>query len=258
MAPGDGLARLRMARDHRDAARAVAGVAVQAALECLRDAFVLDRVAAEGPVPLKPRQAQLARALGIDVPRSLVTNDPDRARAFARSCGGGAIVKMLETSTVTVAGSDGEDDDVIYTRAFDPDEDLAGLEIAPMMFQERVPKALEARVTVVGRRVFAAAVDPRGSSLAADDWRRDRALVRAFRPYELPRAVEGRLLRLLDALGLEFAAIDLIVTPDGRHVFIEVNAIAYFDFVEKSAGLPISDAVADLLVGRARPRLARA
>ena len=79
----------------------------------------------------------------------------------------------------------------------------------------------------------------------------------AFQRDVLPRSLEARLLRLLDRLGLNFATVDLIVTPEDRHVFLEVNAISYFGFIERSTGLPISDALADLLVGRAQPRIGR-
>jgi glutathione synthase/RimK-type ligase-like ATP-grasp enzyme len=58
-------------------------------------------------------------------------------------------------------------------------------------------------------------------------------------------------------LRLDFATVDLILTPDGRYVFLEVNTVSFFSFVEKATGLPISGAVADLLLGRSAPRVER-
>jgi glutathione synthase/RimK-type ligase-like ATP-grasp enzyme len=155
---------------------------------------------------------------------------------------------MIASAHVTV-----DDEDVVYTRRFDPDEDLDGLALSPMLFQERVPKSVELRVTVVGRRMFTASIDARGSSLGADDWRQDRALQAQFRPYALPPDIEAALSRLIDQLALNFATADFIVTPAGRVVFLEVNTISGYAFAER-AGLPISAAIADLLLGRAARR----
>jgi glutathione synthase/RimK-type ligase-like ATP-grasp enzyme len=241
--PGD------LAPEHHAACTVLAEAALGAALEMLPErVFVLDRLHTMQACPRKARLLQLARQSGLVTPRTLVTNDPDAARAFARSCEGGAIVKMISSAHVLVG-----DRDVIYTRAFDPDEDTAGLAISPMLFQERVPKSLELRVTVVGRRMFTASIDARGSSLGADDWRQDRALDARFQPYALPPEVEAALTRLIDQLGLNFATADFIVTPAGDVVFLEINTISGYAFAER-AGLPISAAIADLLLGRAPRR----
>ncbi|ATB42832.1 hypothetical protein CYFUS_008311 [Cystobacter fuscus] len=57
---------------------------------------------------------------------------------------------------------------------------------------------------------------------AREDWRREGvALLDAWRPYTLPEPVHTRVLKLMDALGLNYGAFDFIVTPEGRHVFLE-------------------------------------
>src|SRR5690606_17246902 len=116
-------------------------------------------------------------------------------------------------------------------------EDLDGLRFSPMTFQEKVDKALELRVTVVGERVFTAAVDSQRRDVTALDWRRDGVgLLRSWTHYELPPDVEQKLLALVSELGLNYAASDFIVTPDGRHVFLEVNAVGEFFWLQESPG----------------------
>lgn len=68
----------------------------------------------------------------------------------------------------------------------------------------------------------------------------------------------ARLVALLDRFGLDFATLDVVLTRDGRWVLLEVNTTSFFDHVEVCAGLPISGAVADLLLGLAPSRVARA
>ncbi|MCY1065521.1 MvdD family ATP-grasp ribosomal peptide maturase [Nannocystis sp. RBIL2] len=209
----------------------------------------------------KPFQLQLAQELGLAIPATLISNDPAEVRAFARSCPGGLVTKMVVPQFVR---EDGEGElESVYTSVVTPEElaSLDGLHLCPMIFQERVPKALELRVTIVGRRVFTAAVDSQLADGARVDWRRDQGpILGTWRPHALPQELEDELLRLLDRLGLEFGGVDLILTPEGRHVFLEVNPLGSFSWLEQlvwADTAPISNAVADLLLGRAPPRISR-
>ncbi len=87
------------------------------------------------------------------------------------------------------------------------------------------------------------------------DWRQDPELVGAFVADRLPPAVESAVHRLLDRLTLNFATLDVILTPDGRHVLLEVNTVSFFGFVERATGLPIADALAGLLAGERPARV---
>jgi glutathione synthase/RimK-type ligase-like ATP-grasp enzyme len=203
----------------------------------------------------KPLQLKLARALGLEVPRTLMTNEPEAVRAFARSCPGGVVTKMM--ASFAVYGERGEEQ-VVFTTPLDARqlEDLDGLDLCPMTFQERVEKALELRVTVVGERVMAAAIDSQALPGAREDWRREGgALIDAWRPYVLPERVRVRVLALMEVLGLNYGAFDFIVTPEGRHVFLEVNPAGEFMWLTRHPGLPIAEALADVLTGRAARRL---
>jgi glutathione synthase/RimK-type ligase-like ATP-grasp enzyme len=202
----------------------------------------------------KQLQLRLAREAGLEVPRTLITNDPASVRDFAASCRGPVVTKMMSSFAVHDAAGR---EHVVFTNEVTAADlaDLEGLRLCPMTFQERVEKAAELRVTVVGRKVFTASVDSQASPAAADDWRRDGlGLVEAWEADELPREIEAALLRLMDTCGLNYGAADFIRTPDGRHVFLEVNPAGEFFWLERRPGLPISAAIADLLLGRAERR----
>ncbi len=58
------------------------------------------------------------------------------------------------------------------------------------------------------------------------------------------------LLELTADFGLNYAAADFIVTPEGRHAFLEINAGGEWFWLQRAPGLPIAEALADVLLGR--------
>lgn len=229
-----------------DASMDESDVTVQGMLASL-DAFLLDPLPHIRRAEHKQLQLQVARELGLIIPRTLTTNDPEAVRAFARATEQGIIVKMLSSFAIYEKGQE----KVVFTNPLTSEDldQLNGLRYCPMTFQEQIPKALELRTTIVGRRVFTAAVDSQRLQEARHDWRRQGiALLDYWGPYELPEGIESRLLDLIDRFGLNYGAIDLILTPDGRHVFLEINPVGEFFWLELCPGLPISQAIAEVLL----------
>ncbi|MCA1578360.1 MAG: MvdD family ATP-grasp ribosomal peptide maturase [Acidobacteria bacterium] len=203
----------------------------------------------------KQLQLQVARELGLETPRTLTTNDRAAAGAFAKSCEGAIVTKMLSSFAIYEEGKEL----VVFTNPVKPEDlaDLTGLSLCPATFQELLPKSLEIRVTIVGDRVMSASVDSQVSARAAHDWRRDGLrMVHNWEPYQLPLEFEEKILRLMDYFSLNYGAIDVILTPEGKHVFLELNPSGEFFWLERTPGLPVSDAIADLLLGRSSRRQA--
>jgi glutathione synthase/RimK-type ligase-like ATP-grasp enzyme len=120
-----------------------------------------------------------------------------------------------------------------------------------MTFQEHLAKAVELRVTLVGDRVFAAAVDSQALERSRVDWRKaSTELVDAWTPHALPAEVAARLRQLAARLGLSYGAADLVITPDGRHVFLEINPAGEWFWLDDVFGpRALSTASADTLLG---------
>lgn len=218
-----------------------------AALGC----FELDPLRCVRAADAKELQLHRARAFGLDVPKTLFSNDPRAVRRFFKACRGRVVTKMQNSFAVYRQGREL----VVYTTRLSAKdlEDLDGLRHCPMTFQELLPKKVELRATVVGRRVFTAAVDSQASEAAKVDWRKDGlGLLEAWTPYQLPPKVERALLKLTASFGLNYAAADFVVTPKGRHVFLELNAGGEFFWLQRTPGLPIVQALADVLL---EPRL---
>lgn len=194
----------------------------------------------------KALQLEVARSVGLEVPRTLTTNDPDAVRAFAGECGGDIITKMLASFAIF------EDDQelVVFTNPVSQADldDMTGLDLCPMTFQERIPKQLELRATVVGKEVFTASIDSPRVEGAAHDWRREgRTMVYDWKAYDLPADTRERLLALMDRFQLNYGAADFILSPEGRLVFLEMNPVGEFFWIDKVAGLPALEHAARVL-----------
>ena len=233
-------------RQLRHASLGEASAAAHGMLSSLK-AFRMDHLHHIRRAENKQLQLQVARELGLNTPRTLTTNDPTAVRAFAKSCEGGLVTKMLSSFAIYEEGKEL----VVFTNPVKPQdlEDLSGLSLCPATFQELLPKSLEIRTTVVGNRVMSAAVDSQVSARATHDWRRDGVrMLQDWRPFQLPHDVEEKILRLMNFFSLNYGAIDIILTPDNQHVFLEVNPCGEFFWLERTPGLPISEAIADTLL----------
>lgn len=213
--------------------------------------FILDPCHRVKYASHKQLQLQVAREVGLEIPRTLTTNHPGAVREFIPTCENGMIAKML--SSFSVYDDEDKKEKVVYTNPVTREdlEDLSGLSLCPMTFQENVPKKLELRITIVGKRIFAAAVDSGKSPLGKNDWRRDGVgLIRSWEFHPLPREIEVKLLRLMAVFGLNYGAVDMILTPDNRYVFLEINPAGEFFWLELNPPeFPISAAIADVLTG---------
>ncbi|PNY80418.1 MvdC/MvdD family ATP grasp protein [Deinococcus koreensis] len=189
----------------------------------------------------KPLQWAVARQVGLQLPRTLVTSRPDDARAFIAEIGVGkvvfkAFIAMLEAWRETRLV---EESDLAH---------LDSVRLAPVIFQEYVP-GVDLRIIHVGERFYTAELDAQDTSYPVDM----RMVIgeAKVRPVELPARLEAQLLALQRRLGLVYGAIDMRRTPDGDYLFLEVNPAGQWMFVEERTGLPISQAVADQLCAMA-------
>lgn len=215
-----------------------------AALPC----FVLDPVARIRHAESEQLQLSVARHIGLDTPRTLTTNSPDAVRAFWDECRG----KIERRKRDAFAIHADEREKVAFTHPV-AEQALAGLALCPMTYREHLESAFELRITIVGDRVFTAALDSGARERSTTDVQRaEIARLDAWKPYVLPNDVEAGLVKLMDVFALNYGAIDALVTPEGRHVFLGVNPAGEFSWLERGGPqFPISEAIADVTIGRA-------
>ena len=190
-------------------------------------------------------QLRAAQEVELKIPKTLVSNDPV-AIARAQAQFGGMIVKPARSGHFWQGG----EEYAIFTSALTL-EHLDSLDDArwtPSIYQELVPKEVDVRVTFVGGKFFAAAIHSQTDPAAAVDWRKTENAGLPHSRIELPDLMLERLQRLMTLLGLEFGCIDLVKTPRGEYVFLEVNPSGQWLWLDDQLDLGISVAVADWLI----------
>ncbi|MFP5365192.1 MAG: MvdC/MvdD family ATP grasp protein [Thermoleophilia bacterium] len=239
------------------AARELAESELRAALEGALlsiDAHWVNHPSANRLARLKLVQLARATEVGMTVPDTCVTADPEEIRARFADWDGRMIAKLAGGQVVAATV---EEQHVIYTTRL-AEEDLrddGALAACPAIYQRLVEKAYELRVTVVGERTFACRIDSQSEPDAEIDWRRAGASRVGLSAHELEPRTARRCVELTRRMGLAFSGIDLIVTPSGDPVFLELNAAGAWAWAQRATGLPIAAAIADELVaGAARPR----
>jgi glutathione synthase/RimK-type ligase-like ATP-grasp enzyme len=233
----------------------------------------MNKPAAEDVATDKLYQLQLASSLKFPVPRTLVTNDPIRAREFFDECeervlfkavSGGAWMRHTHSDEIVqaygprLAGQpatpmpDAPAAVFIFSEILTKDRLslLDHVRFAPVTFQEFIDKRFDIRITMIGDALFAC-------KIFSQEWRTTRVDFRRFvnapdstprhEPCTLPPDVESRVRSLMERLDLSFGCIDLIVDSDDRYVFLEVNPAGQWGWIQQLTGMPISEAIVDEL-----------
>jgi glutathione synthase/RimK-type ligase-like ATP-grasp enzyme len=184
----------------------------------------------------KPWQLVLAQEVGLLIPETLITNNPDEARQFWAKYPGEVVYKAFSASTYAWR----------ETRILKPEEEQLAQSVrySPVIFQRYVPAVVDLRITVIGSRLFAAEAHSQEGEYKIDV--RFNTNI-AYKPHQLPADIEQKLLAFMRRLGLEYGAIDMRLTPNGHYVFLEINPAGQFLYVEMNAGLPIAAALAQHL-----------
>lgn len=190
-------------------------------------------------------QLASASSVGLYIPDTAVTSDPEEVRRFYAEHHGKIVSKIVIPAPIL--------DHVIYTNPV-TEEQMKGIDsvrMCPSIFQEEILKAYELRITVVGDKMFAAKVDSQGDEATKGDWRKKPVLndhAVTFSPYELPDDIAQKISQFMGKMELRFGCIDMIVTPIGEYVFLEINPNGQWYFVQLKTKMDIASAIVGLII----------
>jgi RimK family alpha-L-glutamate ligase len=187
--------------------------------------------------------ALLARA-EVPTPRTIACERPEDALEAFEVLGGDVIVKPLFGSMG--AGMTRVDDADVAYRVFH----ALALERAVYYLQEALPHGRDLRAFVIGGRVLAA-IERIGSG-----WRTNLARGARAEATELSAEQERMCLEAADALGVDYAGVDLLRAADGRDYVLELNGIPGWHGLQSATGAHVAAALVaqvEAVVSEAHP-----
>lgn len=118
----------------------------------------------------------------------------------------------------------------------------------PVVLQEYIDKSFEVRYTIVGKQHLACKIESQQSEKTTIDWRRYDIPNTPHYPIEPPEQIKNKIIEFMDDLGIEYGAMDFIVTPNNDWYFLEINCMGQWLWIEDLTGLKISNAIANWLI----------
>ena len=191
----------------------------------------------------KPLQLAIAARCGLTTAATVITNSPDAVRRLAAASTTGVVHKSLGPNTVTEGGQL----TVAFTHQLTHADlsELAGVRVTATLVQQWVDKIHEARVVVVGERMFTILIRA-GSGASQVDWRADYPAL-SYEWIDTPPEIEKGLRDYMAQMGLRYAAVDFAIDTNEQWVFLESNSSGQYFWLEANTGAPITNALVDLL-----------
>jgi len=215
-----------------------------ARLETLGVAVVNPAKAVEAAVDKYLTSARL-QAAGLTIPRTIVCQTADEAKAAFVMLDGDVVVKPI-------FGSEGRgiarlQDDAMAERAFRLLESLG----ATIYLQEFIRhEGFDIRLLVIGKRVLGM------RRRNPHDWRTNCSRGAAAEPLEVTPQLSDMAHRAAAAVGASIAGVDLLPMPDGRLAAIEVNAVPGWKALAKSLEVDVARLVLEHVASEVEARRA--
>ena len=201
-------------------------------------------------VPNKLRVLQEATRAGLETPATIVTSYKQPVQRFAEQHGSLITKAIGEAGVFPVNGQNV----VAYTAELMRD-DIESMpdRFFPSLFQEQIHKEYEIRVFYLEGKCYSMAILSQRDQQTKVDFRQyNHSKPNRSVPYRLPLDVLEGITHLMSRLELETGSLDLIRTPDGRHVFLEVNPVGQFGMVSYPCNYGLERKVAECLIRKAQ------
>lgn len=195
----------------------------------------------------KPLQLAYAKEIGFSIPRSLISSSSKNIKELINNCNNSSVLKLMGHQMFQFGNK---------RQCFDTNEltlehynkiSKKTNHNYPIFIQEKIKKISELRITVVGKKIFACEIDVRSIDKKTIDIRATKMNLLPHKPLKLTKSIEKKCFLLLKKFNLQYAAIDMAVDTDGNYIFFEINPNGQYLWIENLTGMPISQAIADLL-----------
>lgn len=178
-------------------------------------------------------QLKFANVHGIEIPRTIVTAQPNRVRAFLRN-EGSVVAKPLEAySWKDKSGQTFSAFATVLDKERGSEISNADIARCVTIYQQCIEKACDVRVIIMGEDVFAFKVIQDGEryfDFRLGFYQKDHL---TYEPISFPLALKLKTIKFMNSLKINFASADFALTADGRFIFLDLNPGGQWLFIEQ-------------------------
>jgi glutathione synthase/RimK-type ligase-like ATP-grasp enzyme len=186
-------------------------------------------------------QMEFAIECGLTLPPTIVSNDKTVLTKFI-SENGNVVLKLMHQDFYRT--DSGEYKGLYVNQITEKDiGKFKGIDENPIVLQKYIEKKFEVRYTVVGTNHYACMIDSQKSEIAKIDWRRYDIPNTPHTVIDIPQEVKTKVNLLMKKLGIEYGALDFIIDKSEDWIFLEVNSMGQFLWIEDLSGAKISDGI---------------
>lgn len=191
----------------------------------------------------KGAQLQTAYSCGFKIPNTVITMNKEAIKAFLLE-NERSIIKLNNITSDKI-----KNNKLNYTQLLTT-KDIDSLEInEPCIIQEYIDKEIEIRTFFLDGNCHSMAIFSQNDDRTKIDYRNynfnqpNRNV-----PIKLPEKIEDQILLLMKKLEMNSGSLDIILTPKGEFVFLEVNPVGQFEMVSYPCNYQLEKKVANLLI----------
>jgi glutathione synthase/RimK-type ligase-like ATP-grasp enzyme len=197
----------------------------------------------------KLQQLKIAKAIGFHVPRTCVTNDPEKAREFSASTTSRLCTKSLDEPNYKIDGHLFPFLTRVLAGSEEIEKNASSIERCPVLLQEYVEKRADIRVVGIGPEIFAVEIASQDNHLSSHDFRGIAPALLKHTQHTLPSVLIEKIRTFMATQALMFSAIDLAWGVDGEYYFLENNPNGQWLWLEHGTDIPLTEAMLRLLFG---------
>jgi len=181
----------------------------------------------------KPLQLSIANKVGLPLPETIISNDPDEVLEFVSDFKGSVICKAMNAPRNKFLAT---------TQWRDRFKQILkqSLPISPVIFQKLII-GNDIRCTYINGELYAI------ESFTTQFTDGRLSIDAPCKTISFDPELEQKICQLMQHLNLKFGTIDLIRDGDGSIVFLEVNPQGQFLHQEITSGQPLCEAMAKML-----------
>lgn len=171
-------------------------------------------------------ELKIAKEIGLNVPKSILTNNKINLLQFFDKCSGNIITKAVGKKSYY------KNENVIYAGLT---KQLVFQEIElydncffPSFFQEKIEAEIEIRSFILNDKIYSTAILLNEGKTHCDMKLYTKSRKYHQLPYKLPEEIQAQLKEFLKQVELNTGSVDMIKSTDGKYYYLEVNPVGQY------------------------------